>query len=503
MRLQELYIKDYKVLQDFTLQFDEQSAVSVLIGENGSGKTTVVECLTLIFTELFRHNTVYGLLEQTGFSFEFRLRYRLYRASSFDHTFSNEFGNEYFDVEIQCDHFMNTQVRVFNEDKIYDSPELLSQFLQEEGISVRPARYLLPSKVVLYYSGISTIIEQIIDNYQKEIILDSLDGETTSTSDLFYFKPDNFPALLIGLLSFRYGNIPKQLEDNFNIAQIGSFDHIAIRLRRPKWAKSKATPEMFWGAKGDLANFLAVLRAKTTVEFGIDSVTFNIFSQHQLSEVWGFYGTEKSLFEYLVALQANGLIEQIDVFLRKAKQLIVPYQRLSEGEKQLLIMMALRELFAAENSLFLLDEPDTYLHPEWKRNFIANFQPEELLTENDLVNYLITTHSPGIVSGMRKSQLHVLQKIDGRSVPKAFSFNPYGQPEDQILFDFFEVTGLRYKPVERELDELRLLVNQGQYESERFSELFEQVEKEIGKSDEGLICLKLEITRRKRAAQAE
>ena len=43
MRLHELYIRDYKVLQDFTLPFDEQSAVSVLIGENGSGKTTVLE----------------------------------------------------------------------------------------------------------------------------------------------------------------------------------------------------------------------------------------------------------------------------------------------------------------------------------------------------------------------------------------------------------------------------------------------------------------------------
>ena len=503
MRLQELYIEEYKVLKDFTLRFDEQSAVSVLIGENGSGKTTVVECLTLIFAELYKQSLVSDLYEKATFPFNFVLRYRLFRASPFDSSFSQFFGDGYFDVTISNRETLFSSVQSDGGD-VYDSPARISEFLQHEGQSLRPVRYLFPANVVVYYSGISTIIERVAGNYQQQQILGSLDGELKANPDLFYFKPENFPALLIGLLSYRYGDIPDLLESDFQINKIDAFDRIVIKIRRPTWAKSRSMSANFWGATGDLANFLAVLRDRTNTELGDDHITFTILTPTQLSEVWGFYGQEKSLFEYLITLQANGLVEAIDVDLRKDGDLIVPYQRLSEGEKQRLIIIALREMLAAsENSLFLLDEPDTYLHPKWKRTFIANFQSEDRETDKFLAYYLITTHSPGIVSGMKKEQLHILQKAEGRSQTRTFAFNPYGKPEDQILLDFFGLTGLRYKPVEEDLTKLRFLIAQGNYESEEYRDLFEQLEKKIGKDDEGIIRLRLEIARRKRAAQAE
>lgn len=499
MRLQELYIKDYKVLQDFTLRFDEGSAVSVLIGENGSGKTTVVECLTLIFAELYRQHLVADLHSKATFPFSFVLRYRLFRPSDFSADFSRgDFGGGYFDVVLRYEEVLTLRIQA-DDGHIHETPEQISTFLQDEGQSIRPVRYLLPSNLVIYYSGISSILETIVDAYQQQTILSSLDGEAASTSELFYFKPENFPVLLISLLSFRYGNIPQKLATDFGIDEETAFESISIRVRRPRWAKPKSTSQQFWGAKGDLAAFLNVLRQYTVTEFSSDHITFGIFNQDQLTNIWSFYGREKSLFEYLATLQANGLIEQIDIDLRKHGQLIVPYQRLSEGEKQLLIIMALRELLAAgENTLFLLDEPDTYLHPEWKRNFIANFNTDEFLAY-----YLITTHSPGIVSGIRKNQLQILRKEEGRSVVKISAFDPYGKPENQILIDFFGLTGLRYKPVEDQLTKLVELVSENQYDSGEFVSLFQETENSLGKSDEGLIRLKLEIARRKRATQAE
>ncbi|SOD89277.1 AAA family ATPase [Spirosoma fluviale] len=521
MRLQELYIKDYKVLQDFTLRFDQESAVSVLIGENGSGKTTVIECLTLIFSGLLKPNTVSDLYK-AKFPFSFRLRYNMSTGPQVGFSYEHEIRSAEpyvyegsLEIQFEYEESLNVWVRVDGSD-IYDTPELLSHFLQGEGFNARQVRYLLPSNIVLYYSGISTILEQFFDQYQQSMITDTVKkNKRTKNSgynlskvnpDLFYFKPENFPALLIGLLSFRNEKVARQLEREFDIYKADPFDRIVIKLHKPYWAKPKINSDQFWGAEGELATFLGVLRDriyKSDFMFNDDSVTFTIRTPSQLADVWGFYGTEKSLFEYLVTLQANDLIDYIDVDLRKNIQLVVPYQRLSEGEKQFLIIMALRELFAAEDSLFLLDEPDTYLHPEWKRKFIANFQPEEPYTESFLAYYLITTHSPGLVSGMQKNQLHILKKENGHSVSKLFSFNPYGQPEDQILFDFFGITGLRYKPVEEKLNELRLLVNDGDYESDKFENLFQQLENELSKSDEGIIRLKLEIARRKRAAQSK
>ena len=52
MQLKKLYIKDYKILKDFTFKFpyDFQKYISVLIGVNGSGKSTVLEAFAEIFS---------------------------------------------------------------------------------------------------------------------------------------------------------------------------------------------------------------------------------------------------------------------------------------------------------------------------------------------------------------------------------------------------------------------------------------------------------------------
>mgnify|MGYP003289964792 CR=1 FL=1 len=47
MRLKNLYIKDYKILHDFSIDFT--SNLSVLIGENGSGKTTLMNMISGIY----------------------------------------------------------------------------------------------------------------------------------------------------------------------------------------------------------------------------------------------------------------------------------------------------------------------------------------------------------------------------------------------------------------------------------------------------------------------
>ena len=50
MRLIRLYIKESGILKDFTLDFPQKidNNISVFIGENGSGKTTVLESISKI-----------------------------------------------------------------------------------------------------------------------------------------------------------------------------------------------------------------------------------------------------------------------------------------------------------------------------------------------------------------------------------------------------------------------------------------------------------------------
>jgi ABC-type multidrug transport system ATPase subunit len=212
-----------------------------------------------------------------------------------------------------------------------------------------------------------------------------------------------------------------------------------------------------------------------------------------LEKVWSKYGTEKTLFEYLIALRANGLIDSIIVEIYK-DNINISYDMLSEGEKQLLIIYGLKELLASENSLILLDEPDTYLHPEWKRDFINEFFTEDETYKNF---YIITSHSPNIVSAVKKGQLKILKEENNKSFLRQFTLNPYGKPVDSILIDFFGVDGLRYKKVQTDLDKLWELVKQNKYKSNKFLTLFSKLENELGKDDQDLTNIRIEIVKRK------
>lgn len=52
MRRDAVRIGTFKNLQDLSVDFDEGSPYTVLVGENGAGKSNLIEALALIFRNL-------------------------------------------------------------------------------------------------------------------------------------------------------------------------------------------------------------------------------------------------------------------------------------------------------------------------------------------------------------------------------------------------------------------------------------------------------------------
>lgn len=489
MRFLKLKIDNYKVLDNLEINFSPNHSTTVVIGKNGAGKTTIVECLTEIFSNFFKTKDV-SELQKLQFPFDFEMIYLLRKEKSIETSFHGESYVDYIGVEyIFRDGHLT--IRLHYADKVFENAKEISKFLRNKGESIK---YILPDNLILYYSGISEVIYNEFHNFQEEIILGSLDGEAKVDQPFFYFLPKNLPSILTGLLSFEFGDVPDILHDKFGIS---GFSEIRIIVKKPSWAKAKSTTEDFWGAKGDLAIFLERLKSNSSLSsVENDRLVFFINSANQLFNIWSYYGSEKRLFEYLVSLQANGLVEDIEIDLQK-NDLTINHERLSEGEKQLLTIIGLKELLAADNSLFILDEPDTYLHPEWKRDFIFSFLTEdpELVDKNF---YFVTTHSPNVISGLKREQLKILENIEGKSKLRDFTFNPYGQRVDKILLDFFSVDGLRFKKIEEEFSKLKKLVLENQYDSDEFKTLYASLEKALGKSDIELLQIKLEVAKRKK-----
>ena len=54
MRLKRLWIDGFKNLNDFEIDFNDKEGITVLIGNNGSGKSNVLEAISAIFADFPR-----------------------------------------------------------------------------------------------------------------------------------------------------------------------------------------------------------------------------------------------------------------------------------------------------------------------------------------------------------------------------------------------------------------------------------------------------------------
>lgn len=59
MKLKKLQIKKYKNLIDFTVDFESGKGLSILIGNNGSGKSNVLEAISGIFVNAYSAKAIH------------------------------------------------------------------------------------------------------------------------------------------------------------------------------------------------------------------------------------------------------------------------------------------------------------------------------------------------------------------------------------------------------------------------------------------------------------
>jgi predicted ATPase len=106
---------------------------------------------------------------------------------------------------------------------------------------------------------------------------------------------------------------------------------------------------------------------------------------------------EIDLFQILSSLQLTGYLKDLKIYFHKRDvQTAIEFDDLSEGEKQRLAVRGLMEIFRGEETLYLLDEPDTFAHPRWQWDFIPDI--EEAIGDNTSSQTIFVTHSPLVLS---------------------------------------------------------------------------------------------------------
>jgi len=97
----------------------------------------------------------------------------------------------------------------------------------------------------------------------------------------------------------------------------------------------------------------------------------------------------------------------------------ITIEQLSSGEKQLYGRVVFLKMLNPKNSIILIDEPDLALHPKWQSEIMEIYRN---IGENN--QFIITTHSPFIISQTNYKNLIFLTKEDSKIVTKQFKYPP-------------------------------------------------------------------------------
>jgi predicted ATP-binding protein involved in virulence len=130
---------------------------------------------------------------------------------------------------------------------------------------------------------------------------------------------------------------------------------------------------------------------------------------------------------FLVDLEQNGVIREFRV------------EQLSDGYQMALAMVMdiaarMGETNPDEDKILntegvvLIDEVDQHLHPEWQQRILA-----DLIRTFPNVQFIVTTHSPQVLTTCKAENIRVLEQIDGVFQAHIPTRSPYGQDSSDAL----------------------------------------------------------------------
>ena len=164
---------------------------------------------------------------------------------------------------------------------------------------------------------------------------------------------------------------------------------------------------------------------------------------------------------------------------------------LSSGEKQLFLRTLSIKMLEPNNSIILIDEPELSLHPKWQQRIIEVYKK---IGENNQI--IIATHSPHILGSVTSENIFILfrnenGKIEAKTGDELDS--SYGQPVERILKDIMGLESVRTPKIEKDLEELRNLVDENKYDTKEFKEKYNHLLEILGNTDEDLFLIDMDV----------
>lgn len=382
MRLKSIYIGEYKNLKELTLNFNTACFIDIFVGKNGSGKSNLFEAIILIF----KHLIEFG--KDTGSRIK---SYKIcYDLEGKEHSYS------------------------------WDEEKLAYNEKTRKSVTAST----LPDNILVYYSGHNNTVGSIIDDYQEHFSK-RIKKADIDESRKFLGIGSGYKSILLGVLLLQpeTSKARKYVCEKLAIPQqeIG----ISLTLKRPVFAKKDLIVDridettFFWGTEGITLDFLKKIVScikgsfshadlydtdKDIYRIKIDGSLYqSVFKNTPVTEQFRFFDNLNTL-EMLKEMSAEFVL---------ADRTLATINQFSDGQFQSVYIYSILEFFKDRKCLLLLDEPDSFLHPEWQYGFLK--QVLDIAEEKKKMNHiLMSSHSASTIAPLDTSLLNLVVIEDSK-----------------------------------------------------------------------------------------
>jgi predicted ATPase len=435
MRIKRLEVTSFKNLRNFSIDFDVESFTTVVVGENGAGKSNILEALVIIFRDLDL-----GLPPEFPYQLTYQCRGHEIRidAKPSESTKGRQVAISVDGEKVSFGKFVNNK-----------------------------AEYL-PKYVFGYYSGPSNRLEEHFTLHQQRFYRALLDGDEQASRPLLYARHVHSQFVLLGFFNERDEKILGFLQEHLRIE---SFDSVLFVMSTPSWYNASTSKRntdgdpRFWYARGTVKHFLDKLHeiALVPMRRQIDRTTEHFYlylpNLESLHKLYQQYGNPQSFFKALESTYISELINEVRIRVRiRNTDQSLTFRELSEGEQQLLMVLGLLRFTKEDESLFLLDEPDTHLNPGWSRQYINLLG--QVVGEEQSSQILMTTHDPLVIAGLDREAIRIVEVSEDDKivvVQPEYSPKQMGYPEI-LTSDLFKLPSTTPPEFNQLLDEKRRLL---------------------------------------------
>ncbi|MEI7511377.1 MAG: AAA family ATPase [Candidatus Peregrinibacteria bacterium] len=392
MKLKKLRIKGFKNLYGpngpddwFEIDFEKTNGITVLVGNNGSGKSNVLEALSAIFSGLYK-------AKLCGFEYELNFE-------KDGKTIKVEATKDQLSLEIPGKRNDPTPKGMVAEQI---NPHLPSQIIA--GYSGEETRlyekYFLPTEKIFT----AQIKKTTRSDWKNRLLYVDKKAWAKAFLTLALYNLEDLKKIVgsveIDTISFTFntGNIEKSQKNPNPISAFVERINPG-NLAEKSFLYSELEAIFFDFLTDENENFITDENGTKIVTGGPIKKIKSGFSKG-FSEEFESYYDKKEFYQNLSLAEEMGFITNISITFNRDLDIL----SLSEGQKKLILVKLILEVLADGNSLVLLDEPDSHIHVGNKEKLKSMM--EEYSGKREII---LTTHSPTLMHCFDEKNLVYLE----------------------------------------------------------------------------------------------